>query len=116
MAMKDKQNSKSSISLERRVRYYGLVICPGDILGWLRIPAAIMLLTGGLGIIKETLSVGYRLLRPVNFPPTEWCWVLLALSAAFYLFCVIKTIVVRNRPPSTEIYDRSVIPQRWRSF
>jgi|FrelakmetLWP11LW_1041352.scaffolds.fasta_scaffold02210_5 hypothetical protein len=116
MELRDKKNNNLSVFPRKWTKYYGLATCPGDILGWLRIPAEIIFIIGVLGIAKDNLSFWYKLLRPLHFPPMEWCWVLLAISITFYLFHIIKTRDARNRFHSTGTYDQPTVPQRWRSF
>jgi hypothetical protein len=99
-----------------RFKYYGLVAWPDDALGWLRILATIMLLAGTLGILKNTLFFWYTILKPLRLPSIEWCWIMIALSVGFHLFCAIRFFYVRNKSCVANVYDRSVVPQQWRSF
>lgn len=94
----------------------GLLACPSNIIGWICIPAFIMFFAGILGLVKHYTLLASPVLKQIHFPSPQWCITLTLFSLSFYLFCVLRRIYLKIFPPHTQIYDRPVISQSWRSF
>lgn len=114
---KNKDTKAIRITGSRQPRFrHGLLACPGDIIGWIRIPAVLMFFVGILGLVKHYTLLASPVLKQIHFPSPQWCITLTLFSLSFYLFCVLRRIYLKIYPPHSEIYDRPVIPQSWRSF
>lgn len=96
----------------------GIVRWPTGVLGWIRIPLLVAGIAGILGILKNMWPVTFRLLKPLNLPSIEFCWIMLALAIAIYLLCIVCWLSKNITP---DIYDQpdkkaSISPGRWRSL
>jgi hypothetical protein len=100
----------------------GMVRWPTGVLGWIRIPTLVVGIAGILGILKNIWPVTFRLLKPLNLPSIEFCWIMLALAIAIYLLCIVCW-VSKNITP--DIYDQpddrhdkksTASSGRWRSL
>jgi hypothetical protein len=113
--------SDHGVTVKKVSRYRPGVACwPTGVLSWIRIPSLIAAITGILGILKYKLPEAARLLKPLNLPSIEFCWIMLALAVAGYLLCIVCWLS-KNITPDIDIYNQpdkkvSASPGRWRSL
>jgi hypothetical protein len=98
----------------------GIARWPAGVLGWIRIPSLIVGIAGILGILKYMSPRAARLLKPLNLPSIEFCWIMLALAVTVYLLCIVCWLS-KNITPDIDIYNQpdkkvSASPGRWRSL
>jgi len=117
--MRFSKRKKVEISGERKIRRrFVLPYWPDEVTGWLRIPSMIAAITGILGIVKySNLSVSV-LLKSVNLPPVEFCWMLLGIGSTVYLLSLacrlfVEDVAETHRPCSGTASGGS---NQWRSM
>lgn len=113
----DKSNHGVTVKKVSRCRQ-GIAYWPTGVLGWIRIPSLIVGIAGILGILKSMSPEAARLLKPLNLPSIQFCWIMLALAVAVYLLCIVYWLSPKD---ITEMYDQhdkksSASPGRWRSL
>jgi hypothetical protein len=115
---RDKLESRIAAKTVSR-RRVGFLCWPTDIMGWVRIPSLIAGIAGLLGILRYTSPQAFRLLKPLNLPSIEFCWVMLALGVAVYFLCLVSWLSPKG--DATKVYD---VPEKkatsssggWRSL
>jgi protein-S-isoprenylcysteine O-methyltransferase Ste14 len=96
----------------------GIGCWPTGVLGWIRIPSLVVGIAGILGILKYMSPRAARLLKSLNLPSIEFCWIMLAVAIVVYLLCIVYWLSPKD---ITDIYDQpdkkaSAASGRWRSL
>jgi hypothetical protein len=88
MHFRKRKENKTLSKRTLRMRFC-LAYWPNDAAGWLRIPSMITGIAGILGVAKYTWLLASRLLKSVNMPPVEFCWLMLGVGGTVYLLSII---------------------------
>jgi hypothetical protein len=99
-------------------RRLGIAYWPTGVLGWIRIPLLVAGIAGILGILKNMWPVTFRLLKPLNLPSIEFCWIMLALAIAVYLLCIVYWLSPKDIMEMYDQHDKksSASPGWWRNL
>jgi hypothetical protein len=113
-----RKQKKDELSGQRTSRRrFSLPCWPADVTGWLRIPSMITGIVGILGVVKYSRLPIAVFLKSVNFPPVEFCWLMLGVGCTVYLLSLACRLCVEDvartcRPHS----GTDCNPDQWRSL